>query len=336
MVTLKDIAQKAGVSIMTVSKAMHDAPDVSEETKARIRKIADELGYVPNIVAQSLRGKTTSLFGLIISAVTNPYYARVVMAIEEKSFEIGRDLLIGQTMNLVEREEKIIRRFIARRVDGLFISPVYRFAKSSAVYNELLERKIPTVILGHTAPFCEQFVCVETDDISGSYLATKHLIMLGHRRIAFFAGPTITPWSAERLEGYKKALRDASVEFDERLVFVAGSKIEDGYNTAQQMFAENVQVTAIQAVNDLVAIGAANYLLERGFKIPDQISIVGFGDLLVSEHFRVPLTTIRQPKYRLGEAAIKLMIKLLHQERVNSIRISPDLLVRSSTAPPPS
>ena len=189
MIRLKDIAVRAGVSTMTVSKALRDARDVSAATKARIRKLAEEMGYTPDSMAQGLRSRNTRLLGLVISAVTNPIFARVMMAIEEQAHELGYDILFAQSLNVPEREHEVIRHMISRRVEGLLITPVYRMEPTAPIYEELRRRGTPVVLLGHRAPFCEDFVNVETDDINASYTATKHLLELGHRRIAFFAGP---------------------------------------------------------------------------------------------------------------------------------------------------
>src|SRR5215510_4759041 len=268
MVRLKDIALQAGVSVMTVSKALRDAHDISANTKARIRKLAEQMGYTPDSVAQGLRSKTTKLFGLVVSAMTNPVFARVVMAIEEQAFQMGYDVIVAHSLNQVEREQAIIRRLLSRRVDGLFIVPVYRLDPVAPIYEELLKRGTPTVLMGHRAPFCEKFPNVETDDITASMAATQHLLELGHRRIAFFAGPTVAPSSLERFEGYRRALRDAGIEPDDRLVFHAGTTIDEGEKAALQMLQEAPGVTAVQAVNDLVAIGAANVFLGQGLRIP--------------------------------------------------------------------
>ncbi|HYV31010.1 MAG TPA: LacI family DNA-binding transcriptional regulator, partial [Candidatus Binatia bacterium] len=166
MVRLKDIAAQAGVSVMTVSKALRDAPDISPATKARLRALAEQMGYMPDSAALGLRNRTTKLFGLVISAVTNPVFARVVMGIGEQAHELGYDVIFAQSLNLPEREQAVIRRLLSRRVDGLFITPVYRLEPSAPIYEELLKRGTPTVLLGHRAPFCEQFVNVETDDMS--------------------------------------------------------------------------------------------------------------------------------------------------------------------------
>ena len=334
MVRLKDIAAQAGVSVMTVSKVMRDAPDISAATKLRIRALAEQLGYTPNSVAQGLRNKTTKLFGLVISAVTNPVFARVVMAIEEQAFQLGYDVILAQSLNQPEREQAVIRRLLSRRVDGLFITPVYRLDQTASIYDELTKRGTPTVILGHRTPFCSSFVNVETDDIAASFAATQHLLQLGHKRIAYLAGPNAAPSSIERLEGYRRALREAGIEIDDKLIFHAGSTIEEGEKVALQFLNEAPGATAIQAVNDLVAIGAANVFLGQGLKIPDDLSLVGFGNVLVSEHFRVPLTTIRQPKLRLGTAAMDSMLKLMAGTRPPTKRLTGDLVIRQSSAAP--
>lgn len=336
MVRLKDIADRAGVSVMTVSKVMRDAPDISAATKVRIRQLAEQLGYTPDSQAQGLRNRKTRLFGLVIPAATNPVYARIVMAIEEQAFESGYELIVAHSLNIPEREEQVIRRLLSRRIDGLFLAPVYRLEPTAPVYDELLRQKIPTVLLGHRAPFCSKFVNVETDDISASQTAARHLLELGHRRIAFFAGPPAAPSSHERVDGYRRALREANLPWDDRLIFQAGSTIEEGEKAALEMLNERPGATAVQAVNDLVAIGAATVFLKQGLRIPQDLSLVGFGNVLVSEHFRVPLTTVRQPKLRLGSCAIDLMAKLLRGEKAETQRLPAEIVIRDSSAAAPS
>jgi LacI family transcriptional regulator len=332
-VRLKDIAATAGVSVMTVSKVMRDAPDISASTKGRIRALAQQMGYVPDTLAQGLRTRTTKLLGLIVSTVTNPIFARIVLALEERAFEAGYELIIAQHLMSTEREETLIRRLLARRVDGLFISPVYRLSPKAAAYDEIRARGTPTVILGHPASFCAGLPSVETEDLRASAAMTNHLLALGHKRIAVFTGPAASPAAQERLEGYKKALRDANVELDDKLVFTAGNAIEDGERAALQMLNEGVHPTAIQSFNDLCAIGAANVLLSQGLKIPDDISIVGFGNILMSEHYRVALTTVRQPKFRLGMAAMDMMRRLLNKEPVEARRLEAEPIIRASSGP---
>jgi len=334
MVRLKDIAARSGVSVMTASKAMSGASDVSAQTRARVRLLAQEMGYLPDSMAQGLRSRTTRLLGLVLSTVANPFFARTIASIEEGAHERGCDLILAHTLNNPEREEACIRRLLGRRVDGLFIFPIYRLAPTAAIYDVLLQRQTPTVILGQRAAFCAQFPNVESDDLGGSYQMSRHLLELGHKRIAFLAGPRGAPWAQERLEGYRRALREDQIELDDRLIFNAGSSMEEGEKAALQMLNESVSMTAIQAANDMVAMGAANVFLNQGIKIPQDLSIGGFGNILMSEHFRVPLTTVRQPKLRLGAAAMDIMQKLLRGEKPESKRLAAALIVRASTGAP--
>lgn len=334
MTRLKDIAQVAGVSVMTVSKALRNETDVSPATRERIKALALQMGYVPDSSAQGLRSKCTKLFGLLIPATTNPIYARMVFAIEERAHDLGYDLLIAQSLNQPEREDASLRRMLSRRVDGLLITPVYRFEAEARIYQEITNRKIPTVILGSPAPFCKQFPAIDVENQLASYHATKHLINLGHQRIAYFTGPHAAPWAHERFEGYRRALRDAGLTPDDKLVFQAGNTIEDGTKAALQMLNEGCHPTAVQTASDLVAIGCAETLISQGLKIPEDISIVGFGNVLAAECYRVPLTTVRQPKHRLGVAAVEALAAQIRGETVVGKRLSAELVERRSTVPP--
>jgi len=209
-------------------------------------------------------------------------------------------------------------------------------AGEARIYQELAARGIPTVLLGHPAPFCSQFVNVESDDLLASYAVTQHLLKLGHKRIAFLTGPPMTPWTQERLEGYRRALREAGLNLDDRLVFEAGRTIEDGAQAATQMLGESAAATAVQAINDVVAVGCSETLLSHGLKIPQDLSVAGFGNILLGQHWRVPLTTARQPKFRLGRAAVELMQELLGGRRPESRRLPAELVVRASTGTPPA
>jgi DNA-binding LacI/PurR family transcriptional regulator len=321
---------------MTVSKALRDEPDVSAATKARLRLLAQQMGYVPDSSARGLRTRTTKLLGLAISSLTSPVSSRVALAIEERAHELGYDVLLAQTLDSPEREEACIRRFLSRRVEGIFIAPVYRMDNEAPIYQELATRKIPTVLLGHPAAFCNQFLSVASDDLQASYTATQHLLKLGHTNIAFFGGPAGAPWSQERFEGYRRALREEGRDVDDKLIFQAGRTIEDGARTALQMINETSEATAIQAVTDPLAVGCVEELIKQGLRIPGDISVVGFGNILLSRHFRVTLTTCRQPKFRLGAAAMDILQQSLLGKQPQSKRLPAELLTRESSGTPPA
>src|SRR6185437_7092055 len=189
--------------------------DVSEATKGRIKSLAQQMGYVPDSSAQGLRTRTTKMLGLLISATTDPTVPRMTLAIEDRAHELGYDLLLMHTLNTVEREEYCIRRMLARRVDGIFITPVYRIEPEARIYKELAAQQSRVVLLGPSAPFCSQFPGVQVDDLLASFAATQHLLKLGHERIAFLAGPIAAPWSQARFEGYRRALREANTDVDD-------------------------------------------------------------------------------------------------------------------------
>ena len=320
---------------MTVSKSLRDAPDISESTKNRIRLLTQQMGYVPDTMAQGMRTRKTRLIGVIIPAITSPIYARMVLAIEECADRLGYDIILAHSLNQPDREESIIRRLLSRRVDGMLIAPVYRIDPVVPIYQELKTRAVPVVVLGQKAPFCDAFVNVQTDDLEASMIATRHLLGLGHRQIAYFTGPSVAPWAQERLEGYRRALREAQIEPDDRLIFSSGSTIEEGEKAAEQLLAEKPELTAIQAVNDLVAMGIGNVLQKHGIDVPRRVSIVGFGNFLASEYYRIPLSTIRQPKHRLGVAAMASLNALLAGgDRPDTRQLSGELIARESSAPP--
>jgi DNA-binding LacI/PurR family transcriptional regulator len=334
MVRLKDIAARGGVCVTTVSKSLRGASDIALETQSRLRSLAQQMGYVPDSMAQGLRSRHTKLLGLVLSTVANPIFAGTVPALEDGAHELGCDLILAHHLNNPEREEACIRRLLSRRVDGFLIFPVYRLAPTAAIYEDLLQRRIPTVILGHRAPFCARFHNVETDDLQGSALITAHLLELGHKKIAFLCGPNSAPWAQERLEGYRRALRAAQVECDDRLLFNAGATLEEGGQAALQMLREAPFVTAVQSAGDLSAMGAANVFLNQGLRIPQDLSVAGFGNILMSEHFRVPLTTVSEPKKRLGLAAMKMMQELLRGGLPAARRLASEIILRASTGPP--
>lgn len=333
-VRLKDIAERAGVSMMTVSKALRDAHDISPSTKTQIKLLAQQMGYVPNSLARSLRSRRTRLLGLVLSNVANPIHTRLAMAIEERAHEMGYELIMAQTQNIPEREDSCILRLLTRRVDGLLIAPTSRAEHVARSYADLESDGTPTVIIGSTAPFCSRFVNVECDELMASARLTQHLFELGHRRIAFLAGPPLTTWAGNRLEGFRRAFSESNEILDDSCVFDAGIDIEDGVRAAGQFIQENCQATAVQAVNDLVAIGFAETMMRHGRRIPQDVSVAGFGNVLAAEHFGVPLTTVRQPKLTMGNAAMDLLHELIEGRHPGSIRLTADIEIRASTAPP--
>jgi len=335
MVRLVDIARQAGVSVMTVSRVLRDAPDIAASTKARVQSIAQQLGYVPDVMAQAMRTRNTRLLAIVAPDTSDPVTSRIVLALAERAHDLGYDLLVSQSRHQIDREEACLRRVLARRVEGLFLCPIPRLDPSAPIYLELKQRGVRVVALGPKPPFCEPFVSVQADDALASSKVTRHLLALGHRRIAFLAGPSTSPAAQSRFEGYRRALREAGLETDDRLVFRAGETVEEGARATVQLIDERATATAIQAVSDLVAMGAARVLLDQGLRLPHDVSLAGYGNIPFSEVFRVPLTTVRQPKYQLGLAAMTCMQALLLGAPASSHQLPAELVIRASTGPAP-
>ena len=226
MVRLKDIAAQAGVSVMTVSKSLRGASDISAETKTRVKVLAQQMGYMPDSMAQGLRNRTTKLLGLILSTVANPDFCPHRLGHRRRRARVGLRSDPGPFL-----EHPRTRRSLhpppalAPRGRTFYFPGLPAFA-DRADLRGTVARATPTVILGQRAPFCAQFFNVETDDLTGSYLMTRHLLELGHKKIAFLSGPSGAPWAQERLEGYRRALREADIEPDDRLIFTAGATHE--------------------------------------------------------------------------------------------------------------
>jgi len=337
MVRLTDIALEARVSMMTVSRVLHGKPGVSKATRERVQAVADRLGYVPDAMAQSLRARSPRLLAALVPSLSDPVWSLALQAIEERVHLMGFDFLLAQSQGLREREEVCLRRLMARRVEGLFLASSVQATATSPVYLQLQESHAKVVALGHTDPAASVagFHAVGHDETAASRKVTTHLIELGHARIAFFAGPSLSASARARFEGYRLALQKHGLPQDERLVFGAGMTVADGAKAVERFVAESARATAIQAVNDLVALGAVAALAQRGLRVPTDLSVAGYGDLLPGEAAPVPLTTVKQPKYALGEKAVEAMAALLRGQRPDVTLLSAELVVRSSTGPPP-
>ncbi len=275
------------------------------------------MGYVPDSSAQGLRTKTTKLLRPRHPGHDQSRFTRASFSpLRNAPTNLATTCSSRTRYNQPEREDACLRRLLSRRVDGLFITPVYRFEAEARIYQEIVARNIPTVLLGSPAPFCKNFPGIEIEELVASYNVTKHLLGLGHKKIAYLTGPPAAPWAHERFEGYRRALREAGLEVDDKLVFQPAAPWKTAPRPRCRCSMKAVHPTAIQAVSDLVAIGCAETLLQQGIKIPDDISLAGFGNILAAEFYRVPLTTVSQPKYRLGIAAVETMMNLIRGEPV--------------------
>ena len=336
-VSIADIARSAGVSHTTVSRALRESPLISPDTRGRIQRIAREMGYTPNALAQGLQTQRTSTIGLIVTTIADPFFSDVVKGVEGVAREAGFSILFGASYNEPEQEMMLIDMFHRRRVDGILIA-------SSRVsnYEQRLDHiKVPTVLINSQAQSQHKLLHrIAVDDLRGAQLAVEHLLQLGHRAIGYL-GSRSRPYSnQQRLSGYQKALTAAGIAWEDTWIVIApneeaSSEADEriGRQMLPHLFASGV--TAAFCYNDMIAIGGLLACREQGIAVPTALSLVGFDDVNAARYVEPQLTTIHQPKVQLGELAMQVMLDLLDNHLGRNYSVSPQLIVRSSTAPRP-
>jgi DNA-binding LacI/PurR family transcriptional regulator len=337
--TLREIAASLNLSAMAVSKALRDAPDISVTTKARVQAEARRRHYIPNRAAQNLRLRRSGLVGVVVPQINDPAYPQLVWGIERQAESMGLQVLLGHSLDRAEQEMREVQKLISRQVEALLLVPAVRWQHRLATLELIRTSQIPTVLLDAYPAGAERFPRVSwvvCDDQRGGQLATEHLLELGHREILFLAGPNGSSSSAGRFSGYQRALTAADVAYSDSRVYLAGREIESGRKAMAQALSEKTAFTAIVAHNDHVAIGAVETLLGQGFRVPEDVSVIGFGDGLLAANFRVPLSTIRVPQIEMGEVALRLAFDLLKEKPVSPRVLPVEIILRGSTAKPVS
>lgn len=326
-VSIKDIARAANVSYSTVSRALNDSPRVKAETKAQIARIASEMGYLPSAVARSLVTRRTCTLGAVVTTITDLFYAEVIHAIEETALSLKYSLILANSGGEPERELAAIQALRERRVDGIILisSCCARQGLSAEI-----ELDTPVVIINNA--YQEHIgYSVETDNAAGGRAATQHLIELGHTRIAHIAGPE-REWDAvERQAGYEQALQAAGLPLDPNLIVRGDSRPQGGIQAMKQLLALPSRPTALFCYNDTTALGAMRSARAAGLRIPEELSVVGFDDIDLAPFFEPPLTTVAQPKRRMGEMAVQMLLELLAGRPVVDQVLPNELIVRGST-----
>jgi LacI family transcriptional regulator len=329
-VTIKDIARLSGVSTATVSKIINGKDsDISKSTIERVKRIIEEQNYSPNIVARSMITKKTKTIGLVIPDVRNPFFTDLVRGAEDVANERGYSLLFCNTDDDLKKEIKYINNLIEKRVDGIALAGA---AERNQSLEENIDIKVPIVSLDRNVYFKGIEGKIEVDNFSGAYDAVTHLIQLGHKNIMFLSGPLNIKLSKDRLEGYKRALADNNIAYNEKLVIFGKYSSESGYERIRNRTLDK-SMTAIFCGNDLIAIGAMNALKEKNIRIPEDISIVGFDDIYISSLVTPALTTVTQPSYEIGYQAVEILIDILECKKDSSkkLGIKLELKVREST-----
>ena len=334
-VTLREVADVAGVHPGTASRALNveTRPLVNEETAERVLRAADELGYRPNPIARGLKTNRSYTVGVLIPDLMNPLFPPIVRGIQDRLEEAGYTPLIANTENDPQRERIDFERLRARQVDG-FITATAR--RADDLLTQVAAIGTPVVLVNRRL---EQPVlpAVVGDDRAGMRLAIDHLADLGHRRIAYLAGPQQVSTGYLRYEGFLEAMRDRGLEPDAESIRFGDAFTEaEGLRLCGELLDAATMPTAIAAGNDLVALGCYDVFGERGIRCPEEISVVGFNDMPFAGRFDPPLTTIRLPHYEIGARAAELLIELQGETQAPppQIQLAPELVARSSTAPP--
>lgn len=329
--SIKDIARLAEVSHSTVSRALSGSSLVSAKTANRIRQIAEESGYRPSAAARSLVTSRSATIGVVVTSIADPFAAEVVLGIEDAANEHDYSVILANSNAQPEREVKVVRAFEERRVDGIIVTS----SRVGAVYVELLSQtRVPIVLLNNQHP-SEFMHSVMIDNPTASLQATRHLIDLGHRRIAYIGDRFGCQSDTERFGGYRTALDLAYLPFLPMFVAHGNGKSDGGVFAMEALLALSTPPTAVFCYNDMTALGAMNAIAVRGLRVPDDLSIVGFDDLFVAQYSAPPLTTVRQPMREMGRLALETLMKLLNGSgSPPNIKVPGELIIRQSTAPP--
>ncbi len=339
-VTIKDIALRAGVSHPTVSRALRGDPLVAAETAERIKRVAADLGYVPSATARSLKTSRSHVLGVIVNRISDPFYSEVLDGIQDVLHAAGYSLFLAATTHNAEREKAIIHAMTERRVDGLivcsmFIAPSYR--------TQLTASGTPLVVV-HNRGRDNGGNAIYHDDRYGSRELTRHLIALGHKRIAFVGNARGGRETEDRLAGFLEEMQVAGLDVpSDYIAYGPSGQLLSAAAAVQSLLNLCPRPTALVCFNDMLAIGAMQTLQQSGCRVPADCSVVGFDNISFSTFVNPPLTTFNQPKYQLGQEAARMMLHLLgarlHKEYStpsNIITLRGEILVRASTAPPPT
>ncbi|HAF70992.1 MAG: Transcriptional regulator, LacI family [Acetothermia bacterium 64_32] len=328
-VTLKDVALEAGVSINTASRALNNKPEISPETKEKVLKVAQSLGYRPNRLARALRSNKTGTIGVIVGDIANPYFSMLVRGIERTARQFDYSVILQGTDEDYDREEEAIEIALAEQVDGILITPTQ---KGTDTIEELVASGTPFVLMSRYFKELDTDYVV-MDDRRGGFLATEHLIQRGHRRIAILNGPLHISSAIERYEGYLQAFKRYGLDPDKALVAEGCLTVEDGYRAALCLLDGPERPTAVFAFSDFVAFGVLRAANELDLRVPDDLAVVGFDDTLFGVCMRPPLTTVGGSPEGLGEQAARLLFDRVDRGQTDPVklRLPVRLVQRKST-----
>ncbi|WP_312469732.1 LacI family DNA-binding transcriptional regulator [Neobacillus sp.] len=327
--TIEDVAKLANVSIATVSRVINNQGGVRKVTEERIVNAINELGYIRSAVARSMKRKETHTIGIIVPDIKNPFFPLVVSGIEQKAREKGYYTILSSTNESPIVEEEIVKIFIERGVDGVIITT----ANEAGDHIKLLhDQGIPIVAVDRAIKNFEVDT-VLVDNVNGSYQAVQHLILQGHKKIAIICGPQNTTPGHERFLGYKKALEEYNIPFDESMVIQGDFMEGSGYHAAHELFDLENKPTAIFSSNNLMTIGCVKAIIDLDWKLGEEVSFIGFDDVEIATFIKPKLSVVSRPMNTLGEIAVQLLYERMNVKGNLPKRqylLSPELKIRES------
>ncbi|HMC00771.1 MAG TPA: LacI family DNA-binding transcriptional regulator [Flavobacteriaceae bacterium] len=335
-ITLKQIAETLGLSIATVSKALKDYDDVSPTTKAKVKALAESLNYKPNFLAQSLRNQESKTIGLVIPEIVHHFFASIISGVINAAKKKGYLVIVLQSSESYEFEKKQIELLLDKNVDGILVSLADNTVNYKHLSN-LIESGFPIVLYDKISKsvHCSKVVI---NDQKAAFNATKYLIDSGCKKIAHVRGPLKPQTTIDRFIGYKNALKEYDMEFDKSIVFEASNlSLENGQDIAKEIYENHKEVDGVFAFTDLTATGVMTGLQKFNVKIPDEISIMGFSNWLITSITSPKLSTIDQPGFEMGKKAFKLLYKEIQNRKAKvevefkTIELPTELVIREST-----
>ena len=330
-VSIKDIAGVAEVSHSTVSRALRDSPLISEETKARVQQIAQDMGYSPSAIARGLVTKRTQALGLVVTSIADPFVAEVAQGIEERALTHGYSIILCQSQSDPDREIAAVDILREKRVDAIIVTA----SRVGSYYLPLLEQLSVPVVLINNQQEGRYVHSVGTDNVHGGRQAACHLLDLGHTRLGFIAGPEWAAQSRQRLDGARHALRERGLDFDPAHIAPGNGRCEGGERAMTQLLSHPSPPTGVFCYNDMTAIGALRAAQQAGVRVPDELSIIGYDDVAYACYVTPPLTTVKQPKHEMGCQATEMALALLEGgDAVQNLLVPGELVVRESCGPP--
>ncbi|HCG7051556.1 TPA: substrate-binding domain-containing protein [Vibrio parahaemolyticus] len=330
MATMKDIAKLAGVSTSTVSHVINKTRFVSEEISERVNNAAKELNYyAPSALARSLKVNRTKTIGMLVTTSTNPFFGEVVKGVERSCYHKGYSLILCNTEGDNGRMRQSINTLLQKRVDGLILMCSSLEGERIDVFERYPD--IPVVVMDW-GPMLFTSDKIQDNSLRGGYLAAKYLIDCGHTEIGCITGPLIKHQAQMRYEGYKRAMNEAGLEFNANWIIESDFECEGGYQAFKKMAERGKLPSSIFVSNDMMAMGVINAANELDIKVPDDLSIIGYDDIHIAKFMSPSLTTIHQPKYRLGQAAVETLVRRLDDKsnEAQVVQLEPTLVVRNS------